>query len=70
MGNELASLFYQFVITTLPDLLSVKQTPEEALAELGKAWEETRRTKIEDRTDEVAENRAEVDAKLAGRKKG
>lgn len=69
MENELAKAFYQFVLRTLPDLLSSFASPEEALAELGKAWEEHRRVLVEDRTEEVAENRAKVDAKLSSRKK-
>ena len=68
MKKELAVEFFKFVTRTLPNLLSELDEPSEALVRLGAAWDAHRNHQIADRSAEVAQDRAEVDAKLAKRK--
>lgn len=68
MTNEMAKEFFRFVTSTLPNLLSEIEDPMEALQKLGDEWQKRRTVNIEDRSAEVAENRAEVDEKLAKRR--
>lgn len=68
MSPALAKAFFSFVGATLPNLLSRFEDPMEALEELGKKWKEHRTHEIKDRSEEVEENRAEVDAKLKRRR--
>lgn len=64
-----AKEFFQFVTRTLPNLLGELSDPLDALQALGEKWKETRTHNIEDRSAEVAEDRAQVDKRLAERRK-
>ena len=68
MNPVVAKEFFQFVMGTLPNLLSKHGDPMLALESLGQAWKENRSNDIQDRDEQVAENRAEVDDKLSKRK--
>lgn len=69
MSPSEAKDFFQFVTRTLPNLLSEAREPLEALQKLGDLWKSHRTHNIEDRSDQVAENRSEVDARLTERRK-
>lgn len=69
MTPALAKTVFQFVVSTLPNLLSRFEEPMDALDALASSYREHREHEIKDRDDEVAKNRAAVDAKLEERKK-
>jgi hypothetical protein len=68
MTNEMAKEVFKFVTATLPDLLSKTDDPLEALQALGDEWKKRRTANIEDRSEQVEKDRAEVDDKLAKRR--
>jgi len=59
-----------FVLETLPTMLNDYSEGQEAeaLEALAKAYRERRTAQMKDRTEEIAEDRSAVDARLAERK--
>ncbi len=74
---KLAKEIMQFAMAVLPDLLTElgDAAEEKAFEELQKRWKARRKdaetvvpgTNLEDRSEEIDENRSEVDARLAER---
>jgi hypothetical protein len=64
------AVLMQFVAENLPDILNKYQEgqEEDALRELVSVYQQKRTGKIADRSEQIAENRSKVDARLAERK--
>ena len=68
---SMAKEAFQFVTSTLPDLLTKwgEGNEVEALEELTELYRARRTAEMKDRRDEIERNRAEVDATIAKREK-
>ena len=58
-----------FVVKVLPGLLSKTEDPHEALAGLSDAWRANRLNTVNDRSEEMSNNRQTVDQHMLQRKK-